>query len=172
MDIDPRLGRDTRGGALHYGRPGRFVVGGPRLGGDRRRLAVCVPCLREGFGSEAWIARVWRAVGLGILNAGANGGPARWRTAVSPRIGTNRRRRGGCVAGTCGMGSMPTGLELTLACSLRNTQCQPLSRTPTAPVKQRAAKQSSAALPRAPRAPLKRARAAAALRCGKMAVSR
>ena len=55
--LSPRLGGDTRGGAPPYGRPGRFVVGGPRLGGDRRRLAVCVSCLRGG---------VVRGVGLRV----------------------------------------------------------------------------------------------------------
>ena len=60
---------------------------------------------------------VWRAVGAGILNAGANGGPARRRTAVSPRIGTKRRRRGRGVTDPCGMASVPMALDVHRACS-------------------------------------------------------
>ena len=63
----------------HCGRPGRFVVGGPRLGGDRCRL-VRVPCLREGLRFEAWNARRL-ACGKGWhFKRGGYRRTARWRT--------------------------------------------------------------------------------------------
>ena len=59
----------------HCGRPGRFVVGGPRLGGNIRGLVVCVPCVRRGRGPGSWLRVVWRAVGAGILHAAATDNP-------------------------------------------------------------------------------------------------
>ena len=86
----------------------RPMVVPPRLGGDRRGLATCVSCVRRGWGPRRGLRVVWRAVGAGILNAGANGGTARRRTAVSARIGTKRRCRGGGVPEARGMASILT----------------------------------------------------------------
>ena len=75
------------GRCSQYGRPGRFVVGGPRLGGDRRRLAACVPCLREGLGSEAWVARRLACGGRWDFNRGRE---RRHRAAANCSFGQDR----------------------------------------------------------------------------------
>ena len=100
---------------------------------------ACRACGR-GWGPRRGLRVVWRAVGGGILTAGANGGTARRRTAVSARIGTKRRCRGGGVPGACGMASTPPRPELICACTTRPTSRQSLVRHRVR--KHRAAKQS------------------------------
>ena len=95
----------------------RAIRRGRAVSGRRQTWLGDVRVVRaEGLGSGAWVARRLACGGGWDFKRGGHRRPARWRTAVSARIGLKRRRRGRGVPEACGMAGIATPSELISLC--------------------------------------------------------